>query len=82
MLYFDIRHGFLWLPGIDGPFLLTLQPLALPLLGIGGSGAASLNLPVPQDPGLADQFVFVQGIALEPGHLLPSLTNVGDLRIR
>jgi hypothetical protein len=52
------------------------------LLGIGANGSAPLTLNVPVDPGLADQFVFFQGVALPPSPASPSLTGLGDLRIR
>jgi hypothetical protein len=77
----DAGHGHLALPGIDGPFLLTAGAAPL-LLRIGANGSAPLILHVPVDAGLADQFVFFQGVPLPPSPASPSLTGLGDLRIR
>jgi hypothetical protein len=82
LLYMDGLHGYLPVPGIDGPFLLTGNPIGLSLLVVGASGTLPLALAVPQDPSLEHQFVFFHGVALEPGRPMPSLTNLGDLRLR
>jgi hypothetical protein len=82
LVYLDASHGHLPLPGIDGPFLLSLNPVPLPLLMIGASGSLPLTLPVPMDPAIANLFLLFQGVALDPQKTAPSLTNPGDVRIR
>jgi hypothetical protein len=81
-LYLDRTHGFLPLPGIDGPLLLTPTAIGLRLLAVGGSGSTPVPLAVPNDPSLANLLLFFQGVAFEVGRPLPSLTNLADLRIR
>ena len=83
LLCLGTGHGRLDLPGIDGPLLLdfaTVVPLPLRSIPIGD--VLALALPVPLDAGLRDQFVFLQALAFAPGAPLPSLTNLGDLRLR
>jgi hypothetical protein len=77
----DAGHGHLPLPGIDGPFLLTPAFVPFVLVTVGSSGGTPWPLPVPLDPSLRGQFFFVQGVALAPGAVVPSLTPVGDVRL-
>jgi hypothetical protein len=77
----DAGHGHLPLPGIDGPFLLTPAYVPFVLVSVGSSGSTPWPLPVPLDPSLRGQFFFVQGVALAPGAVVPSLTPVGDVRL-
>jgi len=82
LLYLDRAHQHLALPGIDGPLLVSLAAIPVGLQSVGAGGSAPLVLPVPPDPLLRDELVFFQGVTFQPSVPLPSLTNVGDLRIR
>jgi hypothetical protein len=81
-LYLDGVHGYTPIPGIDGPFLLTPAAVPLFLLIVGASGLATVPLMVPPDPALRHEVFFLQGAALQPAAPLPSLTELGELRIR
>jgi hypothetical protein len=82
ILYLDRIHGFVPVPGIEGPALVTVSAIPLNSVLVGGSGSTPLTMQVPADTALRDRHVFFQGIAFEPGKPVPSLTNAADLRCR
>jgi hypothetical protein len=76
----DARSAFLPAPGLFVPLLVT--PGAVPLLPlvVGGTGSLPFSIPVPAEPTLQDQIVFLQALAFDAGRW--SLTPVEPLRIR
>jgi hypothetical protein len=83
LLLFHAVHGHVTLPWAEGAALLPPESAwVLVQLAIGTSGSLPLTFPVPNDPALRDQFAFFQAIALTPSASRPSLTNLGDFRLR
>jgi hypothetical protein len=83
LLFFHAIHQHVTLPWAEGAVLLPLDTaLALVQLAIGTSGSVPLTFPVPTEPALRDRFAFFQAIAMTPFASRPSLTNLGDFRLR
>ena len=51
------------------------------MLQIGSTGSVPLSFTVPADPSLRGRSVYFQGVVFPPGAPLPTLTNLGDLRL-
>jgi hypothetical protein len=82
VLFLGARRAHLVIPGIPGHVLLDFTVVrSLPLILLDAQGRFALTVSVPLDPALRHLHVFFQGVAFPPAQL-PTITNLGDLRLR